>query len=230
MSEDFSEFAGAVDLAENPDPRCPVVLVLDASSSMAQALPGESETPLQALNAGLDVLVSELRRDPLARRRVELSVVSFGTQVSPATEFGTVEHVVLPTLEPSGLTSMGQALEVALDALEARKREYKSAGVEYYRPWILLVTDGLATDELSTAAERLKQAEAAKRLAFFAVGVEGADFEQLATLSEARQPLKLKGINFSELFVWLSASQSAVSASTPGDSVALPTPSGWAEI
>ena len=87
MSEDFSDIAGAIDLAENPDPRAPVVLVLDASSSMAQTIPGETQTALDALNAGLDVLISELRRDPLARRRVELSVVSFGTEVTPATPF-----------------------------------------------------------------------------------------------------------------------------------------------
>ena len=230
MSEDFSDFSGAIDLAENPDPRAPVILVLDASSSMSQALPGESETALNALNAGLDVLISELRRDPLARRRVELSVVSFGTEVTPATPFATVDNATLPTLVPSGITSMGKALETALDAVEARKKEYKAAGIEYYRPQIILITDGLPTDDISEAARRIKEGEAAKRLSLFSIGVEGYDHETLASLSDTRQPLKLKGVKFDELFVWLSASQSAISASTVGDKVALPSPQGWAEF
>ncbi len=228
MAEDFSDFSD-IDLATNPDPRCPVILILDASSSMAQSFEGESDTPLNALNAGLDVLISELRKDPLARRRVELSVVSFGTDVTPATKFATIDNATIPTLVPSGITSMGQAIEVALDAVEARKREYKAAGVEFYRPWGLLVTDGAPTDSIENAAKRIKEAEAAKKIAFFPVGVEGADFETLSQLS-TREPLKLKGIDFSSLFVWLSASQSAVSASQPGDAVQLPSPSGWAEI
>lgn len=230
MSEDFSDLSGAIDLADNPDPRAPVVLVLDASSSMAQTLPGESQTALDALNAGLDVLISELRRDPLARRRVEISVVSFGSEVTPATPFATIDNATLPTLVPSGITSMGKALETALDALEARKREYKAAGAEYYRPWILLITDGLPTDSIDNAVTRLLEAEEQKKALFFGIGVEGADFDVLSRFSKLREPLKLQGIKFAELFSWLSASQSAVSASNPGDGVKLPTPTGWAEI
>lgn len=227
---DFSGFSGSIDLAENPDPRCSVVLVLDASSSMDQVLEGQTETSLAALNSGLDVLVSELNKDPLAKRRVELSVVSFGSEVTPATAFATVDKIVLPTLVPSGATSLGKAVEVAIDAIENRKKEYKASGVDYYKPWILLVTDGIPTDDTTEAVRRVKEAEAAKKLSFFAVGVEGADFGRLAEFSDLREPLKLKGVNFAELFVWLSASQSAVSASQPGDGVELPSPAGWAAI
>lgn len=227
---DFTDFSGSIDLAENPDPRCPVVLVLDASSSMDQVLEGQTETSLASLNAGLDILVSELNKDPLAKRRVEISVVSFGSSVTPATPFATVDKLVLPTLVPSGATSLGEAVEVALDAIEARKKEYKASGTEYYKPWILLVTDGVPTDDTGNAVKRIKEAEAAKKVVFFSVGVEGADFGRLAEFSDAREPMKLQGIKFGELFVWLSASQSAVSASQPGDRVDLPTPAGWASI
>jgi len=65
-------------------------------------------------------------------------------------------------------------------------------------------------------------------LAFFTVGVEGADFDVLAQIA-ARAPLKLKGLNFRDLFLWLSQSMQAVSQSSPGDNVAL-SPPGWAAV
>lgn len=218
-----------IEFGDNPDPRSPLVLLLDASSSMVEPRPGESRTPMEALNSGLDILVTELHKDPLAKRRVEVSVVTFGTEVSPATEFSTVENLVLPTLAPSGLTSMGKAVEVGLDALAERKETYKKNGIQYYRPWIFLVTDGLATDNIDEAARRIKELEASKGVAFFAVGVDGADMDALSKLS-VRPPMMLNGLKFEELFQWLSASQSSVSASNPGDLVPLPSPEGWASV
>ena len=222
---DFSDLT----FAQNPDPRCPVVLMLDCSDSMDEPLAEEPRTPLEALSGGLDVLVSELSKDPLARRRVEVSIVAYGSDVRAATTFVTVDDLVLPTLEKSGLTSTGAALNVALDLLEERKQTYRRNGVSYYRPWIMLITDGLATDDTTNLPTRIKEAEEAKKLAFFSVGVEGADMDALSELS-VRAPLPLDGIKFAELFVWLSASQARVSASQIGDAVPLPSPDGWAEV
>lgn len=226
--DDFGDFDD-IELSSNPDPRCPVVLVLDCSDSMTQQMPGENETAMEALNGGLDVLVSELNRDPLAKRRVELSVVTFGTHVNPATPFATVKNLVLPELDKIGITSMGGAVNEALDAIEERKQKYKDSGISYFKPWVLLITDGLPTDSIDEAANRVREAESRGSLSFFGVGVEGADMDTLNRFSE-KGGLKLSGLKFDELFEWLSASQSAVSASTPGDRVPLPAPSGWMEV
>lgn len=215
FAEDASIFA------DNPDPRCPVVLLLDRSGSMS----GE---PIRHLNAGLKRLRDELRQDALAARRVEISIVSFGP-VTTDVGFVTADRFEPPELTAGGDTPMGRAIETALNVLAQRKEDYKAHGIAYYRPWVFLITDGAPTDPWQNAAQRVRTEEEAKRIAFFAIGVQGADIGQLAKMA-VRAPIKLDGLRFGDLFVWLSQSLAAVSQSQPGASVALPPPSGWASV
>lgn len=234
MSDDFNMFNddfGDVDLLENSEPRCAVCLVLDCSDSMTQTFPGETRSAMEALNGGLDTLVAEVYKDPLARKRIELSFVPYGGEIGEPTPFSTVENIVVPSLAPMGITNTGAALTKALDALEERKKAYKSAGTAYYAPMMFLISDGLSMDDLKPASDRIKALEGSRKLSFFAIGVEGADLPQLGTIG-TRQALGLKGLNFAELFEWISQSVSNVSASQVGsdDKIALPSPAGWAEI
>lgn len=226
MQERFSDLG----FADNRDPRCPVVLVLDKSESMNQVRPGESSSPIDALNSCLDVLTTHLSQDKLAKRRVEISFVVYSTEVEPATEFSTVDDgIILPLLKAEGITSTGAALNEALDAVEKRKEDYKQNGIDYYRPIVMLITDGLPTDSTKEASERLKKMQEDKKVAFFPIAVEGADMENLSSLSSTA-PLKIKGVAFDELFAWLSTSVASVSASQVGDKVPLASPAGWAEL
>jgi uncharacterized protein YegL len=207
--------------AENPEPRCPCVLVLDTSGSM-------EGKPLTQLNAGYQTLLTELLEDALASKRVELAVVTFGP-VKLVQDFETPDMIAASDLDVTGDTPMGEAIEFAIDLVKQRKDVYREAGIAYYRPWIFVITDGSPTDSWKAAARAVKEGEASNAFSLFAVGVEGADMETLKQIA-VREPIRLKGLRFAELFRWLSNSLKSVSRSKTTERVALPAPTGWAEV
>lgn len=210
------------DLIDNPTPRCPVALVLDTSGSM-------SGQPIEQLNAGAQLFIDELKRDDLARWSVDLAVYIAGGAADCLQEFIGVEQVAgLAPFSAGGGTPLGQATRMALDDLEARKKAYRDAGVPYYQPWLVLISDGAPGDAWQGAAQRAAALSAQRKLVSLPVGVQGADLDVLSQFS-SKPAVALDGLKFRELFQWLSASMARVSASTSCDaSVQLPSMDSWA--
>ena len=208
--------------AKNPDPRCACVLLLDVSQSM-------SGDPITQLNEGLKIFAEELIKDSLASIRTEVAVITFSDDAKVAHDFKSAVDFAPPYLSVEGATNMGKGIELALDEIENRKVVYNQNGVDYYRPWLFMITDGAPTDNVSAASNRLHQVEKQRGVSAFAVGVEGADMDELRKIFP-REPMMLKGLAFREMFQWLSASMSSTSGSNPGDQVALPDASGWGTL
>jgi len=215
----------AVEFAGNPEPRCPCVLLLDTSGSM-------TGHPIAALNEGIQSFKEDLAKDTLTAKRVEIAVVTFDSNVKIVQDFVTADQFKPPKLEAQGATHMGAAIDQSLDMIEARKAQYRANGILYYRPWVFMITDGEpqgeADDVVNLATQRIKDAEENKHVAFFAVGVMDANMERLSQIV-IRKPVKLIGLDFVEMFIWLSSSMSAVSHSRVDEQVALPPP-GWGKV
>ena len=195
------------EFADNPEPRCPCVLLLDNSWSM-------NGQPIDELNRGLTAFKEELLADSLAAKRVEIAILSFGP-VQVVNTFQTAEHFTPPQLTAQKDTPMGMAILQGLELLNQRKALYREHGIPFFRPWVFLITDGTPTDDWKSAASEVRKGEESRAFAFFAVGVEGANVEVLRQIS-MRQPLQLRGLRFRELFQWLSNSMRSVSRSVPG--------------
>jgi uncharacterized protein YegL len=214
-----------IEFAENPEPRCPCVLLLDTSGSM-------SGHATKALGQGLRTFKDALIQDPLASRRVEIAIVTFDTSVNVVQDFVTADQYEPTPLSAGGATAMGTAVITGLDMVQNRKIQYRENGITYYRPWIFMITDGEPQGEageiIEQATQRIQTEEENKGVAFFAVGVEGANMEKLQAIA-SRAPVKLNGLNFGEMFIWLSASMQRVSHSKVDEQVDLP-PLGWGTV
>lgn len=211
----FGEFT------ENPEPRCACLLLLDTSGSMGG-------TPIRELNAGLQAFKEVLSQDSLAMKRVEVAIVTFGP-VKVESDFQTVDVWQPPHLMASGDTPMGAAITQGLEMLRQRKDQYRANSIEVFRPWVFLMTDGGPTDAWQQAAQMVRVGEEGKGFSFFAIGVEGANMDILAKIS-VRDPVKLAGLKFKDMFAWLSSSLSAVSSSQPGTLVQIAPPAGWTQV
>lgn len=235
----MTDLLGDVEFADNPEPRCAVALVLDTSGSMAGA-------PIAELNQGIQDFAGAVKADGLAAARVEVAIVTFGgpptiqdlrggsgalPQVAVQDAFVGAATFVPPHLSARGDTPMGEAAQLALRLITERKSAYRVANIDYFRPWLVLITDGNPTDSgWEAKAAAIRDEESRKGVYVYPIGVLGANVRKLSQFSSVCAPLVLQGLNFKELFMWLSKSMISVSQSRIGDQVVLPEIGGWGKI
>jgi len=179
---------------------------------------------IRELNDGLKVLERELKNDDTAAQRVQLLVIRLGDddQVQVVSDWTDAMDFSAPAIEANGRTPLGEAMRLALDRIEDQKENYRSHDIPYNRPWIFLITDGAPTDlDWEDAAADCRQAEDENKVVIFPIGTAGANFDALKLFSN-RSPVKLDGLKFRELFVWLSRSASSGSKAAQDSQVQLP--------
>lgn len=224
----------AVDFSGNANQRTPCVLVLDASGSMNNS-DGKGKTRIQELNEGIATLEKALKEDDTAISRVQLGIVSVGGPSNDAQvmmDWTDANDFEAFPITADGTTPLGKGIRIALEMVDEIKKDLKTSGINYTRPWMMVITDGEPTDsdfEWQQAVNDCKAAEAAKKVEIFTIGVQGANLAQLSQLS-LRPSVQLDGLKFNELFLWLSSSLSAASRSRPGDNLSLPSADPWRNV
>ena len=243
MAEDLMRIR-IEDLVSNPTTRLPVCLCLDISGSMNRTEGGiptgakefidgqmwdiveGGTTAIQELTKGVKYFFEAIKSDEIARYSVELSVVVFQDNATVMLDFANIDRQDVPTLIADGNTSIGEGVNLALDILEKRKKEYSDKGVDYFQPWMVLMTDGYPTDDPSLAIDRVNRLRTNKKLTLFPVAVgHDADIEILKQFSTIGDNMVLKvtsAEHFKEFFEWLSQSVTVASSSVPGDKPTLP--------
>lgn len=202
------------EVAENYEQKCLCVLVLDVSGSMR----GKR---IEELNKGLQDFYNEISGDETTSQRLEVSIITFGSFAKTIQTPKLVENFTMPNLTAEGSTVLVSAVNQAIDLVAERKNWYKSTNQTYYRPWIILMTDGEPDSDqnVDKLSERIKQDTQNKHYAFLPIGVEGANMNVLSKIQGDIKPMKLQGTKFSSFFKWLSASMGTIVNAEAGEQV-----------
>jgi len=198
--------------------------VLDGSTSMRGA-------PIEELNKGLKVLENELKQDDVACQRVQLLVIRVGglEEAEIISDWTDAIDFSAPIIEANGMTPLGKGVSLALKKIEEQKVNYRQHQIQYNRPWLFIFTDGEPNDgDWEKAAAASVKAEQDNKAVVFCIGTEGANFDKLSKFS-SRTAMKLDGLQFEELFLWLSKSASSTSKAAVGEVAQLAAPD-WGSV
>ena len=206
----YDESHGEVPIiVDASEPHMALTFILDRSSSME----GDA---IRSLNEGLNRFKQQVCENKQTRNILDVSIISFNSSYQEVQEFIPVEYMNHVNLSASGGTIMAPAIRKALESVNERTRLYKQTGTQPYKPWCILVSDGAPGDDITEVAEEIKAMEAADKVSFRSLGVEGFNPEVLHKLS-GKKVLKLDGLDFTDFFDWLSKSMASVSQSSPGE-------------
>jgi uncharacterized protein YegL len=142
-----SDDLGRASLGEGAEPRLPLCLLVDISSSIAER--GYTDQ----LNKALCAWTAWIGDDPQLRRAVEIAVVVMGPRHAATTlhppggadsPFVSAAELRLPPLTPAGTTPLGKGLDVARTLCQRRRLQLAQQPNRH--PRLVVISDGEPTD------------------------------------------------------------------------------------
>jgi uncharacterized protein YegL len=126
---------------------------------------------IDTVNRALVKFRNIIREDSVTALRADVAVIEFDHEARVVLDFTNGTDFESPTLSVKGGTNYSQAVNLALDLIEARKQSYRDGGIAYYRSLAYFLTDGIPTHDdpghLAQAARRLAAVEENRGVAFF---------------------------------------------------------------
>jgi uncharacterized protein YegL len=197
----------------------PVILLADVSGSMGV------EGKIDALNEAVAEMVATFAEEDDTRAEIHLSVIAFGGGgASIHKPLRPARETRWEPMSASGRTPMGEAFELARVMLEDRETVPSRA----YRPTLVLVSDGVPTDNWRSPLASLLTSERASKATRFAMGIgTDADRETLTAFlanAEGRVFEAHEAREIKKFFRWVTMSVAARSRSATPNSVIMVEP------
>lgn len=179
MNENVNEMNDGMFDLTNAIPHCPVVLVLDTSHSMW----GQGLTDMMASLKAFYKTIADIQ---FLNAEVDIAAVSMGDNLCMLEEFTSLHSSDLPNrnIRPKGDTPIGAALGLAQEALQAQIVRYRSVGIPYVTPNLILLSDGKSTDDFQPVANQIRRMVESGKLICRAVALgHDANMDALARIA-----------------------------------------------
>lgn len=188
------------------------VLACDRSGSVSPYI--------NEINQGLHDFGDVMKAKHKAASVIDVELLSFADDVTCEVGFRPAAEYVAPTLCASGCTAFNQAIIAALKDLRKRKDYYHQIGTPFWRPFLLIYSDGLPTDsEYEVEAKQmLQEAYDHKGVTLYVMAVgNDADVEHLRSYLPGGKGkvLKCSPTDISEALIWYSSSMADLGESDP---------------
>ena len=188
--------------------RLPVFFLVDTSESMAGS-------PMSAVTHGFKSLISAMQADPRCIESVHVSVITFGGTARVLLPLTPVEEVSSLRFTFGCGTSLGEGLDLLLNAFRSDLRSSAAHGRGDWRPLCFLLSDGSPTDAWQEPARKIRALHDAGRcfMAALACGPD-AEVDTLRAITPIVHQSDVDPTSLAEYFKWVTKSMRVASITT----------------
>lgn len=180
----------------NDNPRLLLSLVIDNSASMK----GER---FDLLKNAIDAFQKDLNKNQLMDR-IQYSITIFdGLKPKIFKNFGD-NQVNLDKLFAGGIPVFSKSIEHTTEYLEKTISELDNQQIKYYKPFLVVLMDGINFGDLTNTKNVLQQSTEKAKFAYFPFLLSNNHVdESLQTLFKFKWPLSIIQNKYDALFNWL---------------------------
>ena len=192
----------------------PVIILADISGSMGE------NSKINILNDAVSEMIETFAEEDDSRAEIHVGVITFGGGGANLHKpLLPVSDIQWEPMEASGRTPMGEAFELARTIIEDRELIPGRA----YRPTLVLVSDGMPTDDWKGPLDALLSSERASKAARFAMAIGAEADNEVLTAFLANEDSRVyeahEAREIKKFFRWVTMSVTTRSRSVNPNSI-----------
>jgi uncharacterized protein YegL len=107
------------------------------------------------------------------------------------------------SIKPNRAPFLAEALDLSLQGIYSRKRKLLKLGIDTYKPWLFILTDGHSVDDVSQMAEKLKESDTQGKLLYMPFLLSDSVAAKLEPISKNKRALVLKDFKADAFLNWV---------------------------
>ena len=198
--------------ARTADHRMLLIFLLDISASAASYT--------KQFLTDLSKFVIDINSDNIARSALDMAVIQFSDSFCEVENLADAINTSMAAQSTWVQAGYSAPIKAALRMTEEHSREYAQS----YKPWVIMVTSGEPSDDITAIVSEVQSLQRADKLRFMALGVLDYNTAVLKSLTDV--VFRQKGTDFTSFFEWLSKCLGVIVRTAPREKAQLPNLEG----